>query len=362
MNYSVSSKIDLRFEALCVLERLASGEGEASGLYSDCDAYCDHYLTAYALPETDIAYIGAVRDACRHVAQHHAVPADDLKKYFKPIPETDTSLAGLLMFADRLFAGKTPAEEQCVGTVLSALEAYPDEKEAQGLPKTILALSEYLAGARLPDVTKWACIDFCLNYEAHMKRAFALLDSVSALIAEKAEPLEMMAESCARSLRALCDSGEFETALRKKGLTLDTTECEIVPCAMRFSAVSLHSTELDGAHRVLIRYGVRVDELTRLAEEQRSAGDEILRYVKAMGDKTRMQILLKLKEAPQYGQDIVAFTGLTAATVSHHMSELVSAGLITLEKQGTRILYRLCAEKVERLIALLQTLVSKKTP
>lgn len=354
MKFTIATRPHLRYETLCLLGRLAVGSGDASDFYSDYNAYCDHYLTEFSLPEASAAFVEAVRAACRHVAEHHTIPTADLKKYFQPVPETDFSLAGLLMYVDNALSGAQATEDQRVTAVLSVLDVFPDEEiTKEAIPKNFFALSEYLASAKLPDETKWACIDFCLNYSAHRERAFSLLESAAELFSEKAEPLIAMAESCANRLKELEEAGGLDTMLREKGLTLSAGRCDIIPCALRFSAISLYSTELDDVDCVTMHYGVMFDEFSRAAYEQRSVGDEMLRFIKAMNDKNRLHILLKLKETPLFGQDIVALTGLTAATVSHHMAELASVGLVTIEKQGTRILYRLSPDKVDRLISLL---------
>ena len=354
MNFTVSAQPDMRYETLCLLERLAVASNDTSSIYADYNVACDHYLAELSLPDATADFIESVRTACRHVAEHHTIPATDLKKYFRPIPETDFSLAGLLLYVDNALSGAQATEEQRVIAILSVLEAFPDDEKAkETVPKSFLALSEYLASAKLPDETKWTCIDFCLNYGAHRERTFSLLDSATELFSEKAAPLIAMAESCANRLKTLEEAGGLDTMLREKGLTLSAGRCNINPCVLRFSTISLYSTELDDIDCVTMHYGVLFDALSRAADEQRSVGDEILRYVKAMNDKNRLHILLKLKETPLFGQEIVALTGLTAATVSHHMAELASAGLVSIEKQGTRILYRLCPDKVERLISLL---------
>ncbi len=77
------------------------------------------------------------------------------------------------------------------------------------------------------------------------------------------------------------------------------------------------------------------DVFKALASEQRR---EILRYI---GDKT-----------PDYGKTccgpdeicgckIVEHTGLAASTVSHHMSILVRAGLVSVRQVGRQTLYSL---------------------
>ena len=57
---------------------------------------------------------------------------------------------------------------------------------------------------------------------------------------------------------------------------------------------------------------------------------------KALADPTRFQILQKVAEANTAPtcSCVRDWTGLTAATVSHHLKELDGAGLIQMERSG----------------------------
>ena len=83
---------------------------------------------------------------------------------------------------------------------------------------------------------------------------------------------------------------------------------------------------------------------------ERDAAGTMLSFLHALDDKSRFLILTALKNRPLYGQEIVAMTALSPATVSHHMSELGSAGLITIEKQGVKLLYHLNLARLNDLL------------
>jgi len=356
MEFTIFDQLDLRYEALCLLERLAVNSSDASSFYSDIHAYCDYYLRECGLPEPEAARVEAVRAACRRVTEGLDIGPDVMAQYFKPFPDTDFSIAGFMIAADKAFGSAPPDEAALVRAILSVPELAPDDG-ATG-PETFAAMAEHIAALPLPAETKWACLDLYLNYGPHYSRALELLDSTAALFAAEAAPLGEAVSVCAHRLKAWEAEGALAGAFREKGLTLDSTACDIIPCALRFSGISLTSLELPASgERLIIRYGMLFDELSQCIREQRSESDELLRCAKALADKTRVQILFALRDAPLYAQDVVSLTGLTAATVSHHMSELASAGFVAFEKQGTRILYRLLPGKIGRLAGLLQALI-----
>ncbi len=65
---------------------------------------------------------------------------------------------------------------------------------------------------------------------------------------------------------------------------------------------------------------------------------------KALGDKTRCEIILLLRERQEQScADVAAhFTELTQPTISHHLKVLLEVGLIQVRKQGPTHWYSLC--------------------
>lgn len=77
-----------------------------------------------------------------------------------------------------------------------------------------------------------------------------------------------------------------------------------------------------------------------IAESERFQHD--LTRVKALADENRFLALALLKRKSEMcGCELQAALGLTHATVSHHMTVLLDAGLIESEKRGKWVHYRL---------------------
>ena len=62
---------------------------------------------------------------------------------------------------------------------------------------------------------------------------------------------------------------------------------------------------------------------------------------KALGDPTRREILHLLRDGAKTAGEIGSHFSMTGATVSHHLSVLREAGLITDDKRGKYIYYEL---------------------
>ncbi|WP_405372859.1 MULTISPECIES: ArsR/SmtB family transcription factor [unclassified Microbacterium] len=74
------------------------------------------------------------------------------------------------------------------------------------------------------------------------------------------------------------------------------------------------------------------------------------RIFKALGDPTRVR-LLSLIAASREGEacicDLTGPVGLSQPTVSHHMKQLVEAGLVTRQQRGRWAYYRVVTEALD---------------
>jgi len=78
-----------------------------------------------------------------------------------------------------------------------------------------------------------------------------------------------------------------------------------------------------------------------------SAAVELATVFKALGDPARVTILSLLLNAEEVcACDVSAAIGKSAATTSHHLRQLREAGLVTGEKRGTWVHYRVVPERL----------------
>jgi ArsR family transcriptional regulator len=91
------------------------------------------------------------------------------------------------------------------------------------------------------------------------------------------------------------------------------------------------------------------------------AAERLARSFKALGDPTRVR-LLSLIAASDRGEacicDLTAPVGLSQPTVSHHMKQLVEAGLVTREQRGKWAYYAVIPDALD----LLSTALRARSP
>jgi len=69
---------------------------------------------------------------------------------------------------------------------------------------------------------------------------------------------------------------------------------------------------------------------------------------KALGHPARLLILNLVRTQPRHGEELAAILGLTPATVSHHLSKLAEAGLLTSKKEQYYQMYSPAGDMMDK--------------
>lgn len=81
---------------------------------------------------------------------------------------------------------------------------------------------------------------------------------------------------------------------------------------------------------------------------------------KALGDETRREILRMLRERDMTAGEIAACFPMTKASISHHLSTLKGADLVTAERRGQEIVYSLDTTTFQDVMTYLLELFGEK--
>ena len=76
---------------------------------------------------------------------------------------------------------------------------------------------------------------------------------------------------------------------------------------------------------------------------------ELLEFFKALAEPKRLQIVGLLAQKSYTGEQLAALLGLSEGTVSHHLSYLVHAGLVSAEAQGYYSVYTLRLDRIHQM-------------
>ena len=80
----------------------------------------------------------------------------------------------------------------------------------------------------------------------------------------------------------------------------------------------------------------------------------------ALADPTRRQILNLLKERDLNAGEIAEHFNMTKPSISHHLSLLKQAELVTAEKKGQNVIYSLNISVFEEMLQLINHLAKRK--
>ena len=78
--------------------------------------------------------------------------------------------------------------------------------------------------------------------------------------------------------------------------------------------------------------------------------------LKALSDPTRREIITLLKDGKMSAGEIVSHFSMTNATISHHLSVLKQADLISDERIGKHIYYELNTSVIDEIIGWITSL------
>ena len=73
----------------------------------------------------------------------------------------------------------------------------------------------------------------------------------------------------------------------------------------------------------------------------------LAKIFRAMGSRTRLRILMQLQKGPQNVTAVVKKLKIPQPTVSHHLSILREASLVTANRQGKQVIYSLNDAQVQ---------------
>jgi DNA-binding transcriptional ArsR family regulator len=83
--------------------------------------------------------------------------------------------------------------------------------------------------------------------------------------------------------------------------------------------------------------------------------DELARLGQAFGSPVRLRLLDLLRQAPRSVEALSSQAGLSVANVSQHLQQLRAAHIVTAERDGQRIVYRLSTPLVSSFFVALRT-------
>ena len=85
--------------------------------------------------------------------------------------------------------------------------------------------------------------------------------------------------------------------------------------------------------------------------------NKYLKVFKALGDRTRLRIVLMLQTRPMYVCEIRSIIGTSMSTISNHLKIMLDAGIVISHKEERYVIYEL--NKSDSLIAKILNIINE---
>lgn len=364
MGIIVKDEIDYIYEAVLYLT-LEYNEG-LGPFYQKPEALMSHLLNGYDVPEEVLKRLFAntqvLYDKLRLITNSME---DEIRKYFT------TDLPHGISFG-RLAFIFAHGDEQSVDEMIDSFLLMDSETKHDVLSQRVRLIFEptsdssetkmtkvdfydYLDDVDAPDAVKWKALDFYRHFDDYLVGAGEILKKVILCLKEEYELIESMVSKGMMGIKELLSSSNRDERFKAHySIALDFEKTIIIhPQVVTSNGVSLVS---ENDEVIYLYVASLYDAITDMTETYAFNVERVAGDLKVLGDKRKFEILCKLREKPMYGQEIAESIGLTTATVSHHMSQLIERQMVMIEKKDHRIYYELHTEQFEKMLGHIRKL------
>lgn len=299
----------------------------------------------------------ALRELLRELDEEISLPAETLQRLFGDIKGFPYSTTGSYSPAF-LFIYPMLSRRQDLETLAERMKALTKDEAARNMMIS-LSLEEQSGPAAggaaelvsrvlaltIPTESRLTLLEIHQNYQTLLPEIIDCLRPVMAALEARRERVQEITENFCREVESL----GAENYLRETSSLAITPEVRyhLIPFLMG-PDTNLSIEREDGS--VLICCGILRLTLRRILAKNSSV-TQVYDAIRAIGDKTRFDILCYLRDHPAaYGQQLCDHFGLARNTIHHHMSKLVNAGLVTCLVEGNRIYYTTDQEHLSYLL------------
>jgi DNA-binding transcriptional ArsR family regulator len=102
----------------------------------------------------------------------------------------------------------------------------------------------------------------------------------------------------------------------------------------------------------------RLRRASRSAPDDGAAEELQAKFVRGLGDPTRLRILRRLLDGPGSVSDLVSYLRMSQSRVSNHLACLKWCGYVTAERRGRSVIYRIADDRVRGILELIRAVVA----
>ncbi len=213
-----------------------------------------------------------------------------------------------------------------------------------------VAITRYILKMDLPDSLLYRLEEVYFNREAHIEKLCFIINEVVSFMDKYRDELESVIKDFYDYWGRIQGDRSFYQFITEDIRFLSGMEeykggYILVP-SLHFAEFSLSLPENSDRRKAVLcmslMYGqaLSVNAMFGTASPGIST-ERAINAMKLLSDKSRFEIMRYIHSHNAYGNEIAEHLGLTTATVSHHMSTLLEANLISLEQKNGKIYYHI---------------------
>lgn len=228
-------------------------------------------------------------------------------------------------------------------------------------PETLdaVAITRYILKMDLPDALLYRLEEIYFNHEAHIEKLCFIINEAVSFMNKYRDELESVINGFYDYWGRMQGDRSFYQFVTEDISFLSGMEeykggYMLVP-SLHFAEFSM-SIPADSDKRkavlsISLMYGetLSVNAMFGTASPKLST-ERAINALKLLSDKSRFEIMRYIHSHNAYGNEIAEHLGLTTATVSHHMSALLEANLISLEQKNGKIYYHINKDTLSQYI------------
>lgn len=228
-------------------------------------------------------------------------------------------------------------------------------------PETLdaVAITRYILKMDLPDALLYRLEEIYFNREAHIEKLCFIINEAVSFMNKYRDELESVINGFYDYWGRMQGDRSFYQFVTENISFLSGMEeykggYMLVP-SLHFAEFSM-SIPADSDKRkavlcISLMYGdtLSVNAMFGTASPKLST-ERAINALKLLSDKSRFEIMRYIHSHNAYGNEIAEHLGLTTATVSHHMSALLEANLISLEQKNGKIYYHINKDTLSQYI------------
>lgn len=344
-------------ECAILLSRMLAAEDSfpETGKFSHLDTFFKKIEREYPSRLSKITdLLVPYRTVSEYVWNHMTVPQERLQFYFSSLPESQLIPGHILVSMDRTsIDAATLPPEQRHPVIASFLQNCFVMNEKAVTPPDEAGLMEWLDRQPVSAQDKWNCMMLYQRTEEFQRECRGILSEAERLYREQRPVWESAIGNTVLRLRCHIEEKGIGYLAEHFHIQNNSDNLVIYPSLSGFNMLSLTNFEYPDCRLIstdFLDVGYATEEIMASSDLDSSEIEPLNLQLKALGDRRRLEILTILRQGPLCGQEIADKVGLTPATVSHHMNELINRSFVTIVKEGTRINYLYSPEGMEALL------------